>query len=410
MRPVAVRQQLATRLPATFGARAFLTVATTDAMGRGLFLAGSVVFYTRVIGLSSAQVGLGLSLAGLAGFCCTVPVGHLADRIGSGTTFSALQLWRGALFLVYPFVSSFWSFVIVACGIGAAEAAVFPVMQSVGGSLAEGQSFVRLMALMTTLRNVAYGLSAAATTVVIALDSRRAFVALVIVVAVLFLATAGLLAAVIRLAQDRTRDQVEAPVDATASTTAPSMVSFVSLTVLNGVLFLHSVILSVGLPLWILNRTKAPAALVGIVTLLNTIGAILLQVRLSRGAETLRGAATKQVLAGLSLAGCCLLAFVSGHVGLLPAAAVIVAAVLLLTLAELWQSAGSWGVSYALAPPERRSYYLSVYGLGSVGTSVVGPLAISLVVSSRSGVGWLAVFGLLCVAGLAVPRIVRRLE
>lgn len=410
MNTTALTRRVANQLPTTWAGRAFLVVATVDAGGRGLFLAGSVVFYTRIIGLSSAQVGLGLSLAGLCGFCCTVPIGRLADRLGSGRTLIMLQVMRGMLFLVYPFVSSFWSFLLVACLIGSAEAAVFPVMQSVGGSLARGNSFVTLMALMTTLRNVAYGLSAATATVVIALHSRDAFRILVVVVGLIFLATAALLLSATRAAELVNPAVADVREKEAAGVQAPHRGWFASLTVLNGILFLHAVILSVGLPLWILDRTSAPPAMVGAVTLVNTVGAVLLQVRLSRGAETLHGAAVKQRLAGVALAGCCVLTLLSAHAGPVSASIVLVLAVCLLTLAELWQSAGAWGVSFALAPAERRSYYLSIYGLGSVGTGVVGPLLLALVVADHTGLGWLVLVTVLSASAVAVPSIARRLD
>ena len=38
------------------------------ALGEGTFMTGSAVFFTQIVGLSAAQVGLGLTIAGVAAF------------------------------------------------------------------------------------------------------------------------------------------------------------------------------------------------------------------------------------------------------------------------------------------------------------------------------------------------------
>lgn len=61
--PAAWARRAARSVPPGRAARTFLLVAFVDAAGRGIFLAGSALFYTQVIGLTNAQVGLGLSIS-----------------------------------------------------------------------------------------------------------------------------------------------------------------------------------------------------------------------------------------------------------------------------------------------------------------------------------------------------------
>src|SRR5690349_21026465 len=52
------------------------------ALGEGTFMTGSAVFFTKIVGLSAAQVGLGLTCAGAAAFLAALPMGKLVDRFG----------------------------------------------------------------------------------------------------------------------------------------------------------------------------------------------------------------------------------------------------------------------------------------------------------------------------------------
>src|SRR4051812_47633773 len=124
-------------LPAGSASRRFLLISLVDSLGTGLFLASSALFFTRVIGVSAAQMGIALSLAGIAGFAFSVPVGRIADRVGSDRALIALNLARGAGFAAYLFVDDFAAFVVVACLLGIGERSSGPIVQAIVGAIEE---------------------------------------------------------------------------------------------------------------------------------------------------------------------------------------------------------------------------------------------------------------------------------
>jgi MFS family permease len=378
-------------------------VSFVDSAGTGLFLAGSALFFTRALGLTANQVGFALSMAGVAGLLCAVPVGRLADRFGSKRILVALQVWRGLGFLAYPFVQDFTMFLVVACLIGAGEWAIGPVVQAVVGAAEEGDSQVRTMAAMTTVRNVGFTIGALLATLVIASNSTTGYRALVLADAASFFVAAAMLAR-LPLARETASGRHERAEQPTVRVRDPR---YLLLTALNGVLYLHTVLLTIGLPLWIASHTRAPAALVGAVVVLNTVLAIALPVLLSRGADEVVPAASRQRRAGWCLAACCVLIGVTGQLGPVAASALALGAVVALTLGEIWQSVGAWGLSYGLSPESQRNYYLSVYSLGATGATVVGPILVTFAVIRGGAAGWLCLAGVFVVAGLAVPAIAR---
>lgn len=391
-------------LPSSRASRWFVASAFIDSAGTGLFLAGSALFFTLVLGLSTMQVGLGLSVSGGVGFLCQVPLGRLADRFGGRRALVALQAWRGCCFLAYPFIHSFALFVLVACLAGVPEWAAAPIAQAVIGVAAQGESRVRTMATITAVRNVGFTLGALSATVAISVGSATGFRALVLADAVSFFIGAAMFA---RL---RLPPQAEGAAGKPARRRGSRIrdVRYLTLSACNGVLYLHTILLTVGLPLWVATQTRAPKLVVGGLVSLNTVLAVVLQVRLSRGGDDVGRAARKQRLAGWSLAACCVAVSVTGRLDAAAAATVILAAAAVLTVGEIWQSTGAWGLSYGLSPESDRSYHLSVYGLGATGAVVVGPILMTSAVLRAGAAGWLGLAAVFALTGTVVPLIARR--
>jgi hypothetical protein len=182
---------------------------------------------------------------------------------------------------------------------------------------------------------------------------------------------------------------------------------FVAAAVICGVLYLSASLLDVALPLQIIQHTVAPRWMIAALLLLNTVLAVALQVRASAGSETVPGAARANRLAGIALLGAC---------ALFPAAAathatgvaivLLIAATVMLTAGELFSSAGTWGLSYGLAPDDQQGSYLASFALVSRMVLIVGP-ALAAGVVNAGLTGWLAVGILFLGVGLAAPLVSR---
>ncbi|TDD28289.1 MFS transporter [Kribbella turkmenica] len=100
-------------LPAAGPLRPLALATLLSRVGSGLLMTVSVLYFDRIIGLSIAQVGLGLTIAGLSGLLSAVPMGHLADRRGPRTLVVVLSLMLCGLSLLYLLVQNFWQFLVV---------------------------------------------------------------------------------------------------------------------------------------------------------------------------------------------------------------------------------------------------------------------------------------------------------
>jgi hypothetical protein len=153
-------------------------------------------------------------------------------------------------------------------------------------------------------------------------------------------------------------------------------------------------------------RTKVPIGTFGLLFMLNTVMAVLLQARFARSADKLRGAVACAVLAGASLAAFGVIAYLMGQVHLVVLATLLaVAAAVMITFGEMWQSAAGWTISYELARPERRAQYLSTFQMGTVVQAAAAPWVLTHLVMPNPH-GWLIFAAVIAVAGLAMAIVI----
>lgn len=391
--------------PGPVGRRLAL-ISFIDSVGTGLFLAGSAVFAVLHVGLSNTQLGWAMSAAGLVGLVAGIPLGRLGDRIGPRRLLVALQLWRAVCFSALAFAGDIYVFTLTTCCLALAEAAVSPLTQVVVAAAVGDEERVRTMAILRTLRNAGFSVGALAAAPLLTAGTVWALRSVVLVDAASFV-VAALVLARLRLAAHVPAPPGEGSV--LKSLAGLRDLPYLRLAGLNSVLLLHMTLLSVGIPLWVVSGTDAPVGVVAVLTAVNTVMAVLLQVPLSRRAEDEAGSVRCLALAGVALAVCCVALAGAGAVGRVPAVGLLVAAMIAMTLGEILQSAGAWELSYRHAPPERRTEYLSVFNLGFSVQEIAGPVLFTGVVIALGGWGWLALGCVFVLAGVLVRPVADRL-
>jgi MFS family permease len=183
------------------------------------------------------------------------------------------------------------------------------------------------------------------------------------------------------------------------------------LTLLNAVMYLNMPLLSLGLPLWIAQRTDAPAAMSAVLLIVNMVVVVLCQVRVARRVTDRRSAARVAGRAGwLMLAACAVYALSGGHLGVGAAVAVLLAAAAIQVFGEMMQGAAAWELGFGLAPADRQGQYQGLFGMGPQIARMLGPLLLTTLLIGWGTPGWLALGGLFLTAGLAVGPVVRWAE
>ncbi|MGW5283093.1 MFS transporter [Streptomyces collinus] len=396
-------------LPAAGNARRLGVLTLIQSLGLGVFLTSSAVFFTRTLGIPAHRVGLALSVAGLCGLLCTVPIGRLADRLGAGRVLAGNFLLAAAGFTAYCLVNGFAAFLAVACALAVLETSAGALQASLTDALVGEAARVRVSAQMRSLFNLGFLGGAALAGAAIAAGTATALYATVLANAALQLVSVAVLLGMRLPAGAGPRAAAEAPGGVLRSA-ALRDVRYVAVSLVCGALELYQPLLTVGLPLWIVTCTDAPALLVSGLLILDTVLVLLFQVAVSGGARTPAGAARMLRWAGWALGASCLVFAVSAGHGVLLDSAALVAGALVLVLGELYQASASWGLSFGLAPAGRQGEYQAVFSLGRGLQQFAGPWLMTSLVVGTAATGWLVLAAVFALLGLAAPPLVRGLE
>ncbi|HEX4977980.1 MAG TPA: MFS transporter, partial [Nocardioides sp.] len=244
------------------------------ALGEGTFLTGSAVFFTQIVGLSAAQVGLGLTFAGIAAFLAAVPMGKLVDRFGPKKMWAASSTGQAAMFSLWPFIDGFAGYV--------AMAVVMDVIGALGGA-AHGaytidvlppEERVKSRAYMYSALNVGFTLGALTGGLALAFDSNDLLHALPWFTALVFVLNAVKITGLPRASHDdRSPEERRVKVPGPGPLRNPG---WLLTTFFGGVFWTNQVLLNVVIPLWLVEETDAPRVLLAFLFGTNTVMCIFL--------------------------------------------------------------------------------------------------------------------------------------
>ncbi|QCX74722.1 Major Facilitator Superfamily protein [Streptomyces sp. YIM 121038] len=385
-------------LPAAGPQRVLALSNFVNTLGSGLYLTAGVLYFTQAVALPTGQVGLGLGIAGLVSLAAGVAVGHLADRRGARGVYVGTLVVQALATAGFVLADSFWPFVLAVCAATGAKAAGVaarsPLVRHYGGD--RPQEF---RAYLRAVTNVGISLGALLAGVAVQVGTLTAYHLLVAGNALAFAASAAVLLPLPPVAP--------APAAPGPRRAALRDRPYLVLTALDGVMAIQFKVLTVALPLWLAEATAAPLSLVSVTMLVNTLIVVALQVRASRGVDSPAAGGRAYRRSGVAFLGSCSLISLSAGVPARAAVTLLVTAVVVHAVGELWHAAAGFEVSFALAPPHATGQYLGVFGLGAGLAEALGPTLLISLCITWGRPGWYVLGALFAVTGLAAPLAVR---
>ncbi|HZX06260.1 MFS transporter [Kribbella sp.] len=386
-------------LPAPGPLRPLALATLLSRVGNGLLMTISVLYFHRIVGLSIAQVGLGLTVAGLFGLLASIPFGHLADRRGPRTLFVVLSLIGALVALLYPVIGTFWQFLAVASVVTVLDRGANAVRFALIAGVTQGPERVAARAYLRSMTNLGVTAGAGLGAIALSFGTPASYRLMYGVYVVL-----GVIAALVVLAVPRVapRPRTDGPV-----WTALRDRGYLAVSGLNAAISIHYSVIDVAIPLWVVDHTNAPHWAAALPLIVNAAGVAVLQVRAARGIVDTASAARATRTGGLLLMASMVL-FATASVGAAAAAiAVLAVAAAVQVAGELLQSSGSFLLGFDLAAEHAQGQYQGVWNTSTSVSSMVAPSVMTLLPLGLGVPGWIVLGIWFAVVGALFMPVVR---
>jgi MFS family permease len=367
-------------------------------VGSGLYLTAGVLYFTQAVRLPAGQVGLGLGIAGIGALGAGIAVGRLADVYGARGVYATTLVVQALATAGFVLADSFWPFVLVIGVAAAAKAAGLaargPLIRHYGGH--RPQEF---RAYLRAVTNVGISVGAVGAGWIVQVGTLTAYQFMVVGNAIAFACSAAILVLLPPVAPGPVVD-------------GPRWIAlrdhpYLLLTVLDGIMAIQFKVLTVAIPLWLIGATAAPHWLISGTMLTGTVIVVAFQVRVGRDVDSPAAGGRAYRRAGVAFLVACALISLAAGTPAWAATMLLITAVVVHTVGELWHSAAGFEVSFALAPRHATGQYLGVFGLGAGLAEAFGPGLLIALCITWGRPGWYVVGALFLLTGLAAPPAVR---
>jgi Na+/melibiose symporter-like transporter len=336
--------------------RALVVANLLSTVGTGMFVTGGVLFFTEAAGMSIGWASLLLMFGGSVGFMMTVPIGHLADRFGAREVAIVLMAARtvatGSLVLFDEHYLLWLAAMVMLVG-DRGMSAIFGALTAA----VAGPDRVLVQGYLRAVTNVGLSVGSMIAAPFLAIGGKGGYEALMLTLSgVLVLATLAL--PVVR----RTRPAAHA--DRVPISTAMRDRRYVRVTVLHSVLSLQYEVVSYALPLWVVYSTDAPHWMIAVLIATNTALAAAFQVPVSARVRTIDDAVSAGRRSGVIFVFSTALLVSSHYSSGALTITLLVVAILVHTVGELWQASSAFLLSFELAPENAHGQYQGVFALG----------------------------------------------
>ena len=370
-------------------------------LGEGTFNTGSAVFFLKVVGLTPAQVGICLSIAGVATFLAAYPNGRIVDRFGAKNMWAVAALGQAIPFALWPFLHGFTAAASVAVVIGVFESLGDSARETYVLDVMPAQERVETQAYLYSSLNVGFTLGALTGGLALATGSLTLLRWLP-----LFTMTLGVFNAYrIRFRLPKAPHELRASDEPRVKPAGPGPLrnpGWMATCFFNGVMWTNQTLLNVVIPLWLVAETDSPRWLLAWLFGTNTVLCIFLPAYTSRGVATIGDAMRRVwISTGFFVVSCLITMVTHTTTGLLTVFLVWLGHVAV-TGCELAISSASWTFQATLMEPGRRGEYQGVAGIFNALGQRWAPAVFTYLAITWHGPGWLVIAAFPIVAAIGL--------
>jgi MFS family permease len=390
--------------------RRFVSALAIDALGSGVWMPLSMLYFLHQTSLSLVQLGLAMTIANTLVIPVVPVIGSMVDRVGPRVVMQIGNGGAAAAFVLYPFAHSLAVVTVLVFAATATRQAFWGALGPMVTQITRPGERELWFGFLQAMRNAGYGVGGVLAAVALTVGSGAAYQSVVLANAasyvlafVLMLGVSGGRAVGADDAESRGRGWWVAFADR-GYRTLIAVIFCYAMTMMT---------LNISMPVYFVDSLGLPGWVPGTVFVINTV-----MIGLGQGLVVRRmtGHARRRVLqAAVSFtAGGFALFIVADRLGIIAGVALVLVAAMVYTLGELTGGPVVSALSAETPPPEQRGRYMAASQLAWSTSAAISPLLYSALLDRGAVAAWggplvicLVWLGLIEVLARRVPQVRR---
>ncbi|CAN5421877.1 MFS transporter [soil metagenome] len=384
--------------------RRLVTAIAVDAIGSGVFMPVSILYFLASTPLSLVTIGLALSIASGLQLPAAPLLGGLVDKLGAKRVLLAANLIQAVGFVGYVFADSFGSVLAASAVVQLGQTAFWGSYSPVVASISEPGERERWFGFLGALRNASFAVGGLVAAAAITVGTTTAYTVVVVVNAASYL-----LAYTLLLSVDTPRP-VATTASLSGSRTGWGQVlrdrPYLLLVATNYTYATSAMALNIAIPVYVTTVLDLPGWVAGAVFTINTV-----LIGLGQGlvVNAMAGSVRTNIIAlGSLLSAASYLVLLSAEwTTVAVGVALVLFGAVVYTGGELVSGPVLTALSTDTAPAHLRGRYVSMYQLSWTVSATVAPVTLTWLLEQGPVPLWGALAAV-ALCGVALSTLLRR--
>lgn len=389
--------------PAVGANRRFVVAIAVDAVGSGVFLPVSILYFLATTPLSLTRIGLAISLAAAVQLPLGPLVGGLVDRLGPKRVLLAANLLEAVGFAGYVFADSFTSVLVAAAIVQLGQTGFWGSFSPVVATIAAPGERERWFGFLGALRNASFAIGGIAAAVAITVGTTTAYTAVVLLNATSYVLAFALILGVASDHQPDTTAQAQG--DRSGWSQVLHDRAYLLLVATNYTYATSAMALNIVIPVYVTQSLGLPGWVAGAIFTLNTVMIGLgqgLVVNLMEGSVRANIIALGSLLSAASYVVLLLADATSVTLGIV----VVLVGAAVYTGGELVAGPVLTALSTDAAPSALRGRYVSLYQMSWTVSMTIAPVTLTWLLEHGTWALWCAL-AVVALVGAALSVLLR---
>ena len=383
--------------------RRFVSALAIDALGSGVWMPLSMLYFLHQTSLSLVQLGLAMTIANTVVIPVVPLIGSLVDRVGPRSVMQIGNAGAAGAFVLYPFAHSLVAVTVLVFFATATRQAFWGALGPMVTQITRPGERELWFGFLQAMRNAGYGVGGVLAAVALTIGSGAAFQSVVLANAASYVLAFVLMLGV---AGGRAVARDDSAVRARGWWVAFTDRGYRTLIVVIFCYAMTTMTLNVSMPVYFVDSLGLPGWVPGTVFVINTL---MIGVGQGLVVRRMTGHSRRRVLhvAVAFTAASFAMFYAADALSVTTGALLVLLAAVVYTVGEMTAVSIVSALSAEMPPPDQRGRYMAATQLAWSTSAAISPLLYSALLDRGALAAWAGPFAV-CVVWLALVQVLAR--